>query len=82
MDDPGFLKRFAQASRPGAYLRIITEGELGSGDAIEVVDRPDHGVTMRLISDAILLDPSLIPDVLLAPQLMPSMRASLSRRIS
>ncbi len=82
MGDPTFLKRFAQASRPGAYLRIITEGELGAGDDIEVLDRPDHGVSMRLISDAILLDPSLIPDVLQAPQLLPSMRHFLTRRIS
>lgn len=82
MDDPRFPQRFAQASRPGAYLRIVTEGELRAGDTIEVVDRPDHGVSMRLISDAILLDPSLIPDVLLAPQLMPGMRHTLTRRIS
>ena len=27
--DPKMVKRFAQASRPGAYLRIVTEGELG-----------------------------------------------------
>src|SRR5690606_7307728 len=33
MGDPGFVKRFAAASRPGAYLRIVREGELGSGDA-------------------------------------------------
>ena len=26
MNEPSFVKRFAQASRPGAYLRIIEEG--------------------------------------------------------
>ena len=36
MGDPRFLKRFARAARPGAYLRIVEEGELGAGDAIEV----------------------------------------------
>ena len=30
MEDPKFIKRFAQARRPGCYLRIIEEGELGS----------------------------------------------------
>src|SRR4051794_31277832 len=49
--DPAFIKRFAHASRPGAYLRIVREGELGAGDTIDVdVARlPDHGVTMRRI---------------------------------
>jgi MOSC domain-containing protein YiiM len=46
MDDPGFLKRFAAGGRPGAYLRIVREGELGAGDAIRVVERPDHAVSM------------------------------------
>src|SRR3954471_21454990 len=36
MGDPSFVKRFGQASRPGAYLRILEEGELGAGDAVEV----------------------------------------------
>ena len=47
MGDPRFVKRFGEASRPGAYLRIVEEGELGAGDAIEVdLDAlPDHAVT-------------------------------------
>ena len=82
MDDPHFVKRFAQASRPGAYLRIIEEGQLGAGDAVEVESRPDHGVTMRLISDAMLRDPSLIAQVLQAPGLLPSLREWMESRIS
>ena len=30
------MKRFAAARRPGTYLRIIEEGELGAGDRIGV----------------------------------------------
>ena len=80
--DPAFLRRFAQASRPGAYLRIVEEGELGAGDAIEVdvAGLPDHGVTMRLLSDALLLDDALIPQALEAPQLIPSLREWLASR--
>ena len=40
MGDATFLKRFAAARRPGAYLRIIEEGELRAGDRIEIVDSP------------------------------------------
>ncbi len=81
-DDPRFVKRFAQTSRPGAYLRIIAEGELGAGDTIDVApaNPPGHDVTMRLISDAILRDPALIPRALEAPQLLPALREWLTAR--
>jgi MOSC domain-containing protein YiiM len=61
--DQLMVRRFAEAARPGAYLRIITEGELGAGDTIAVTDLPDHAVTIAQVSDAILLDDTLIPQV-------------------
>ena len=76
MGDPLFVRRFGLASRPGAYLRIVEEGELGAGDAI-AVERDggqDHGISVRLVSDAILNDHSLIPRALEAPQLIPKLR--------
>ena len=81
--DPTFLKRFALASRPGAYLRVVEEGDVGAGDAIDVdfASLPDHGVTVRHIFDAVLLDESLIPHVLGAPELLPSLRELLASRI-
>ncbi len=45
MEDDAFLRRFTETGRPGAYLRIVREGELGAGDAIEVTSRPEHGMT-------------------------------------
>lgn len=47
MDDKMFPRRFSEAMRPGAYLRIIVEGDVGTGDAIRVVERPDHDLTIR-----------------------------------
>jgi MOSC domain-containing protein YiiM len=47
MNDPTFVRRFTEALRPGAYLRIVEEGELGAGDEIRVVDRPAHDLTVR-----------------------------------
>ena len=47
MNDPAFLRRFTAALRPGAYLRIVSEGDLGEGDAIRVVGRPEHDLTVR-----------------------------------
>jgi MOSC domain-containing protein YiiM len=34
MEDPTFVRRFAMASRPGAYLKIVEEGEIGVGDEV------------------------------------------------
>jgi MOSC domain-containing protein YiiM len=67
--NPKMVKLFAQSSRPGAYLRIVTEGELGAGDEVEVLSRPDHGVTIAMVSDAVFKDRSLIERVLVAPEL-------------
>lgn len=79
--EPGFVRRFAQASRPGAYLRIVQEGELGAGDAVELTHRPDHGITSRMVFDAILRDPSLIPQVIGAAELPAELRSWLAHRI-
>jgi MOSC domain-containing protein YiiM len=44
---PDMVKRFLRSGRTGFYLRVITEGRLAAGDAIEVVptDRSAIGVT-------------------------------------
>src|SRR6266567_2399491 len=39
MNDKMFPRRFTEALRPGAYLRIVVEGDVGAGDEIRVVDR-------------------------------------------
>jgi MOSC domain-containing protein YiiM len=80
MGEPTMVKRFAQASRPGAYLRIVTEGSLGAGDAIEVVARPGHGVTVRDVSDAILLDEALLGVAASAPELPAELAAWMRER--
>ncbi|WP_283134803.1 MOSC domain-containing protein [Rhizohabitans arisaemae] len=46
MGEPGWVKRFTQAERPGAYLRVVQDGELGAGDGIRVEFRPETRVTV------------------------------------
>lgn len=47
MKDKTFPRRFTEAMRPGPYLRIIVEGDVGVGDEIRVVEKPQHDLTVR-----------------------------------
>ena len=46
MDERQWVRRFADARRPGAYLRVLREGAVGTGDRVEVVSRPAERVTI------------------------------------
>ncbi|MFJ4221084.1 MOSC domain-containing protein [Curtobacterium luteum] len=46
MREDKWVRRFTDEGRPGAYLRVVKSGSVTSGDAVEVVDRPAHGVTI------------------------------------
>jgi MOSC domain-containing protein YiiM len=78
--DPRFLKRFAAAGRPGAYLRIMREGEIAAGDQIEVTHRPAHGVTSALVARALLGERRLLRAALAAPELPMELRAWMQGR--
>jgi MOSC domain-containing protein YiiM len=80
MGDPHFLKRFADAGRPGAYLRVVREGEIGAGDPIDVVSRPAHGVTSELVARAILGESGLLGAAVKAPELAADMRGWLIKQ--
>src|SRR4051812_18166886 len=47
MNNKMFPRRFTEAFWPGTYLRIVVEGDVGAGDEIGVVERPDHDLTIR-----------------------------------
>jgi MOSC domain-containing protein YiiM len=50
MEDPSFPVHFAAAGRPGAYLRIVEEGEIGAEDDVDVGGRPEHGLTVGYVA--------------------------------
>jgi MOSC domain-containing protein YiiM len=49
---PDLIKRFAAAGRPGAYLSVERAGAVRAGDAVRVLDRPDHGVDVAAVAAA------------------------------
>jgi MOSC domain-containing protein YiiM len=57
------IKEFTDARRSGTYLRIIQEGEIKSGDRIEVISKPEHQVTILDIFSAKAGDRSKIQEI-------------------
>ncbi|MFN3239479.1 MAG: MOSC domain-containing protein [Pseudomonadales bacterium] len=52
MGDPGFVKAFLQAERPGFYARVIGPGLVGAGDEFELVETNlDSISTVQLYRD-------------------------------
>jgi hypothetical protein len=74
MDDPIFPRRFTEAMRPGAYLRIVTEGSVGAGDEIRVVERPGHDLTIRDVFRIYTRDRDDVERLLAVPQMSESWR--------
>ncbi len=46
LGEPHWVKRFAAAGRPGAYLRVLTPGLAQAGDELSVVGTPSQAVTV------------------------------------
>ncbi|MFC3500808.1 MOSC domain-containing protein [Micromonospora krabiensis] len=79
---PDLIKRFTARALPGAYLRVLREGEAAAGDPIQVVERPAHGVTIGEVFRATSLEPELLPRLLDAPDLPESIREKARRRLA
>lgn len=75
MNDPHFIRAFAQALRPGAYLRIIEEGDIAASDTVEVVWRPDHALTVADMVRIRFFDQKRAGDMFVAPELPSSWHA-------
>jgi MOSC domain-containing protein YiiM len=74
MSDEMFPRRFTEALRPGAYLRIIIEGDLAAGDEIRVIYRPDHDLTIRDVFRIYTRDRSEVERLVAIPQMSESWR--------
>jgi MOSC domain-containing protein YiiM len=84
---PDLVKRFAAHGATGAYLRVLEAGELAAGDAVEIVSRPDHGITVGEAFRIATFDKHRLPE--LAPALaflpvkdQPKLAAKIERRLA
>jgi MOSC domain-containing protein YiiM len=74
MNDKMFPRRFTEALRPGAYLRIVVEGDVGAGDETRVVERPDHDLTIRDVFRIYTRDRDEVERLLAIPRMSESWR--------
>lgn len=74
MNDKLFPRRFTEALRPGAYLRILVEGDVGAGDEIQVVERPGHDLTIRDVLRIYAFDRQEVGRLLATPGVSESWR--------
>lgn len=79
--EQGWIRRFTLAARPGAYLRVLTPGAVRQGDAIDVVHRPAHDVTIGVVFRALTREPLLLPRVLAAGALPEADQPAARRRL-
>ncbi len=76
----GWIKTFTAAGLPGAYFRVIEPGTMRAGDRIEVLDRPDHSVTVGTVFRALMLEPDLLPTLTAADALPEKIKQQVARR--
>jgi MOSC domain-containing protein YiiM len=74
MNDKLFPRRFTEALRPGTYLRLLVEGDVGEGDEIQVVERPDHNLTIRDVLRIYAFDREEVGRLLTTPGMSASWR--------
>lgn len=60
-DETAWVRRFTLAGRPGPYFRVLEEGSVEAGDAISVLDRPTHDVSVGELFRALTVQPELLP---------------------
>lgn len=76
-----WMRRFTERARPGAYLRVVVGGTVCAGDAIAVLRRPDHDVSIRFAFRAMTTRADLLDRVAAAePALSATLRRRLERR--
>ncbi len=82
---PTILKEFLHSGRSGFYHRVLTEGEVGAGDAITLLERNSAAITVRTALGLQRLgegDTALLRRVLDIPSLAPTLRHDLEARLA
>ena len=82
MGERGWVRRFTEVGLTGAYLSVVTPGRVRAGDAVEVVDRPSHGITVPMVFRAFTGDLEAAERVLATGCLVEVEAAELRERVT
>ncbi len=66
MGERHWVRRFTERGRTGAYLAVVEPGTVRDGDEVEVVERPEHGITVLRVFAALTGDLEAAREVLAA----------------
>jgi MOSC domain-containing protein YiiM len=80
-----FLKRFLASGRSGYYLRVLEEGEIGAGDAIELIDTDESSATIEEFLQTYIhgkKDPERLRSILLSRDLADAWRGYFEEMLS
>ncbi|MGN5379869.1 MOSC domain-containing protein [Streptomyces sp. MUSC 14] len=80
LGERSWVRRFTRKAATGAYLRVIEPGEIRSGDPVEIVHRPDHGVTAAMEFRAATTERELLPQLLAAGEALHSEALARARK--
>lgn len=81
---PDMVKRFLDSGRSGFYLSVVTEGVIGAGDDVEIVERQPAAVSIPELLRIYLretTDPERLRAVLAIPALSDAWRYDLQKRL-
>jgi MOSC domain-containing protein YiiM len=82
MGERGWVRRFSEVGRTGAYLAIINGGTVRQGDPVSVVSRPAHDITVPMAFRAFTGDLELAERVLAANCLVEKEATELRERVA
>jgi len=83
MEDTGFVRRFHHSGRVGFYLRVLKEGQISPGDAIERLQTDPGQLNIQDAMLALGKNPrqqEIIARALAIPALSQAWRESLSKK--
>jgi MOSC domain-containing protein YiiM len=81
LGEPRWVRRFAERGVPGAYLRVVEDGEIGAGDEIVVEETREHDLTVALTFRARTTETHLLDRYTDEPRLSAGLlRAVVARR--
>lgn len=71
ISEPRWLREFTNDARPGTYFRVITPGYIKAGDAIQILSRPPHDISVSTVFKAKTTNRELVSNLQAAAEFLP-----------